>query len=139
MKKTYLIHAWCLRPFIAYLDPVEADSPEEAIALARRQPKKLIDTAEECNEQYPWDEFAAYDERGNELLHVLDDEACLRNVAPAMRDALLYVAQELSAFKPDFLRNLGLDVTLEKVEQTLTLADNTTAATSAPAAEDDLD
>jgi hypothetical protein len=86
--KTYLIHARCLRPFIAYLDPVEADTPEEAIAIARRRPEKLIDTAEECNGQYPWDEFAVNDESGNELLHVLDPEARLREAAPLLLEAL---------------------------------------------------
>ena len=127
MTKTYLIHAWCSRPFITYLDPVEADSPDQAIAIARTQQEQLLDNAEECNYHvtgFPWDEFAAYDENGNELLHVLDAEARLREAAPAMRDTLLYAAQELSAFKPDFLRNLGLDVALEQVEKALALADS---------------
>ena len=88
MTKTYLIHAWCLRPFIAYIDPVEAATPEEAIAIARRQPEKLLDAAEECNGDYPWDEFAAYDESGQEVLRVLDPEARLREAAPALAEAL---------------------------------------------------
>ena len=75
MTKTYLIHAWCVRPFISYLDPVAAGTPEEAIARPRRQQAQLLDAAEACNGAYPWDEFAAYDESGRELLHVLDDEA----------------------------------------------------------------
>ena len=105
MTTTYLIHAWCMRPFIAYLDPVEAATPEEAIAIARGHPKRLIDTAEECNGQYPWDEFAAYGENGNELLHVLDDAARLRDAAPRMWETLLYVAQMLADFKP--VANMG--------------------------------
>jgi hypothetical protein len=55
MANTYLIHAWCVRPFIAYLDEIEAATPEEAIAIARRQPEKLLDAAEECNAEQPWD------------------------------------------------------------------------------------
>jgi len=140
MTNTYLIHAWCVRPFIAYLDPVEAATPEEAIAIARQQKAVLLDAAEECNyhvSEYPWDEFAAYNEHGKELLRVLDDAARLRNAAPVMRDTLLYVAQELAAFKPDFLRNLGLDVALEQVEKALAIADNTVTEASAAVAEDD--
>ena len=137
MTKSYLIQAWCLRPFIAYLDPVEAATAEEAIAIARRQQAKLLDVAEECKGHYPWDEFAAYDEDGNELLHVLDPEANLRNVAPVLRDTLLYVAQELSAFKPDYLRQVGLNVALENVEKALAIADNTIVLASSPAAAED--
>jgi hypothetical protein len=123
MTTTYLIHAWCMRSFIAYLDPVEAATPEEAIAIARGHPKRLIDTAEECNGQYPWDEFAAYDEEGNELLHVLDDGARLRDAAPRMQETLLYVAQMLADFKPDFLRQFGLDAALEHVEKAIAVAE----------------
>jgi hypothetical protein len=142
MTKSYLIHAWCIRPFITYLDPVEATSPEEAIAIARMQQDQLLDAAEECNyhvSAYPWDEFAAYDERGHELLRILDPEARLRAAAPAMRDTLLYVAHELSAFKPDYLRQIGLNVALEQVEKALTIADNTATEVSASVAEDDRD
>jgi hypothetical protein len=88
MTNTYLIHAWCVRPFIAYLDEVEAATPEEAIAIARRRPETLLDNAEESNGQYPWDEFAAYDEQGNEVLVVLDHEARLRKAAPELLQAL---------------------------------------------------
>lgn len=139
MTNTYLIHAWCIRRFITYLDPVEAETPENAIAIARTQQDRLLDAAEECNGEYPWDEFAAYDEQGKELLHVLDDDARLRAVSPAMRETLLYVAGELGALKPDFLRNLGLDMALEQIEKALAIADNTVTEASAPAAEDDHD
>jgi hypothetical protein len=88
MTTTYLVHAWCDRPFITYLDPVEADTPEQAIAIARRQRRKLLDAAEECNGKYPWDEFAVYDEEGNELLHILDDDARLEIAAPELLAAL---------------------------------------------------
>jgi len=124
MTKTYMINAWCLRPFIATTD-INADTPEGAIAIVRRQLGTLLDTAEECNGNYPWDQFATYDDNGNELLRVLDESARLHEAAPKLRDTLLYVAQELAAFKPDFLRNLGLDVALEHVEKALALVDNT--------------
>ena len=140
MTKTYQIHAWCVRPFITYLDPVEADTPEEAIAIARTQQEQLLDAAEECNyhvSEYPWDEFAAYDDNGNQLLRVLDESARLHEAAPVMRDTLLYVGQELAAFKPDYLRQIGLDVVLEQVEKALAITDNTATEISSPAAEDD--
>ena len=138
MTNTYLIHAWCVPPFISYLDSVEAETPEDAIAIAREQQAKLLDTAEECNNLYPWHEFAAYDDHGNELLHILDHEARLHEAAPKLRDTLLYVAQELAAFKPDYLRQIGLNVALEQVEKALAIADGTPAPASA-AAEDDQD
>jgi hypothetical protein len=139
MTKTYLIHAWCVRPFIACLDPVEAATPEEAIAAARHRPDALLDSAEECNAQYPWDEFAAYDESGSELLRVLDAEARVRNAAPAMRDALEYVAQTLGGFKPDSLTQLGLDVAMEKIENALAIADSNGPEALAPVADDNQD
>ncbi len=102
MTNTYLIHAWCIRPFIAYLDSVQAATPEEAIAIARQQPQMLLDAAEECNGQYPWDEFAAYDQDGNELLHILDPEAQLRNAA-ALLPALQFALKELATAAEDLL------------------------------------
>ena len=81
MTKTYLINAWCIRPFIAVID-IEAETPQEAIAIARRRQDQLLDTAEECNSRYPWDDFAAYDDNGNELLHTVDEEARVRDAAP---------------------------------------------------------
>jgi hypothetical protein len=84
MTKTFTIHAWCVRPFISYLDEVEAETPEQAIALTRRQPEKLLDAAEECNGEYPWDEFAALAEDGRELLRVLATEARVREAAPVL-------------------------------------------------------
>lgn len=137
MTKTYLINAWCVRPFIAYLDEVEAATPEETIAIARRQPAKLLDAAEECGGEYPWDEFAVCDESGEELLRVLDPEARLRVAAPVMREALLYVAQVLADFRPDSLRQLGLDVALEEVEKALAIADNASPPAADATVEDD--
>jgi len=84
MTKTFTVHAWCVRPFITYLDEVEAETPEEAIALARRQPEQLLDAAEECDGRYPWDEFAACGEDGGELLRALDTEARVREAAPEL-------------------------------------------------------
>lgn len=69
--KTYMIHAWCLRPFITTID-IEAKSPEDAIAKARLESAKLQDAAEECTGAYPWDEFAVYADDGSEIMHVVD-------------------------------------------------------------------
>jgi len=139
MTKSYLIHAWCIRPFIAYLDPVEAGTPEEAIAIARRQPEKLIDNAEECSSKYPWDEFAVFGDDGTQLLRALEPAARLRDSAPAMRDTLLYVAGELGAFKPDYLRQIGLDVALEQIESVLAIMENTSAPPASAVAANDQD
>jgi hypothetical protein len=138
MTNSYLIHAWCVRPFIATID-IDAATPEEAIVKARTERQWLFDTAEECNRHYLWDEFAAYDEKGYELLHVLDNDARLRDAAPNLRDTLLYAAQELAAFKPDYLRQIGLNVVLEQVEKALDLVDNPATQPLAKAAEDDQD
>lgn len=101
MTNSYLVHAWCDRPFITYLDPVEADTPEDAIAIARRQRRKLLDAAEECNGNYPWDEFAVYDEDGNELLHVLDDDARLEIAAPELLAACTSALKRMAEFYQD--------------------------------------
>jgi hypothetical protein len=97
MTNTYMIQAWCVRPFIAYLDPIEAGTPEEAIAIARSQPANLLNTAEDCNDEYLWEEFAVFDEGGNELLRVLDEPALLRNATPDLFDALKYALEFLTA------------------------------------------
>ena len=128
MSNTYLIHASCVRPFIAGFE-VQAHTPQKAITAARRRQDQLLGTAEECNGKYLWDEFAAYDESGNELLHVLDDNARLRMAGPTMRETLLYVAQVLADFKPDCLRQFGLDAALEQVEAALAMADNAISPT----------
>ena len=132
-NNTYQIHAYCVRPFISWIE-IAARTPEEAVAKARLQDAELLDAAEECNSGYPWDEFTVYDDNGNELLHVLDDEARLRDAAPKLRDALLYVAQELAGFKPDYLRQIGLNAVLEQVEMALAIADGTATDAFAPAA-----
>ncbi|HEY7330700.1 MAG TPA: hypothetical protein VH592_23875 [Gemmataceae bacterium] len=135
MTKTYMINAWCLRPFIATID-INADTPQEAIAIVRGQLGTLLDTAEECNGNYPWDQFAAYGDNGNELLRVLDESARLHEAAPKLRETLLYVAQELAGFKPDYLRQIGLNVALEQVEKALDLVDNPATQAFAKAAKD---
>ena len=112
----YLIHAWCDRPFITYLDPIEAASPAEAIAIARRQRKALHDAAEECNGDYPWDEFAAYDEQGNELLHVLDNEARLQIAAPALLEALIDLAEQADEDCPAEHRSRHFAAALEQAK-----------------------
>ena len=119
MTKTYLINAWCIRPFIAVID-IEAGTPQEAIAIARGRQDHLVDTAEECNSRYPWDEFAAYDDNGNELLHLLDDDAALRDAAPALLKALVYVRATLK------LRHID-EASDDEVEEALAMADKAIA------------
>jgi hypothetical protein len=132
MTNTYQVLARCIRPFTSWLE-VEADSPEEALANARLEDSELIAAAED-SESWPWDEYAIYDRRGTRLLHVLDDEAQLRNAAPELRETLVYVAHVLANFKPDSLRQLGLDAALEKVEKALAHSDNATRPLPADAA-----
>ncbi len=93
MTKTYMINAWCLRPFITGID-VEAETPEQAIAIARSEQDKLLGGAEECTPAYAWDEFAVYDESGCELLHELDQEPRLRRAAPNLLEALKNLAEQ---------------------------------------------
>ena len=87
MTKTYMIHAYCVRPFISWLE-MEAGTPEEAVAKARAKDADLLDAAEECNSGYLWSEFTVYDESGKQLLHVLDAEDRLRQAAPILLEAL---------------------------------------------------
>lgn len=96
MTNTYHVQARCLRPFVSWID-VEADTPEEAIAKARREDAELIAAAED-GEDWPWDEFAAYDPSGKETLRVLDAQARLREAAPLLRQTLIDVAQTLAGF-----------------------------------------
>jgi len=104
MTNTYLINAWCIRPFNAELE-VEADTPEQAITIARTRRDQLIDSAEDCEFDYFWDEFAAYDERGKELLHVLDEKARVweaATVQAVLLDMLRYGVLTLSDGEAEF-------------------------------------
>ncbi len=56
--------------------------------------------------------------------------------AQVMREALRHVAHELSAFKPDYLRNLGLGMALEQVTKALDFADGIRPAPADATAED---
>jgi hypothetical protein len=84
-KQTYRIHAWCDRPFIATFD-VDAATPRQALEAARHAVHDA--PAEECDQGYPWDEFAVYDESGNELDRVMDRPARLRVHAEDLLKAL---------------------------------------------------
>ncbi len=88
LHRTRLVHP----PFIAAID-VEATSLEKAIAIARRRPNQLLDAAEECNRRYSWDEFAAYDKEGSELLRILDEGARLREAGPDLLAACRLVVE----------------------------------------------
>lgn len=108
MTKTYMINAWCQRPFIATID-IKADTPQQAIAIVRRQLGTLLGTAEEYNRGYKWDEFAAYDDNGNELLRVLDDQARLRKAAPLLLEALKDLLGDLPSVQEGICRHCGRD------------------------------
>ena len=96
MKKSHMVNAWCLRPFITSID-VEADSPEAAIEIARHKTADLLDAAEECSSAYPWDEFSVFDEGGKEILCVLDEPARVRNEASTLLSAAGIFASHLEA------------------------------------------
>jgi len=114
----YFVTAWCDRPFYAQCD-VDAATPQEALAKVR----ELIHDApaEECDQGYYWDEWRVdTDDADGVLLH-LDAPARIRDAAPQMRETLEYVALMLADFKPDFLRQLGLNVARDKAEAVLRL------------------
>jgi hypothetical protein len=106
MTNTYLIHAWCSRPFISWLE-IEAATPEAALAEAQRKDRDLLDAAEECNSGYPWDEFTVYDENGKELLQFLDAQARLRDAAPALLAALKDLLGDLPSVQQGICRHCG--------------------------------
>jgi hypothetical protein len=83
----YDVHAWCDRRFITVID-LDADTPGQALERARAQADRLLDAAEECDSNYPWDEFAVYDDSGNELDQVMDKPARLRVHAEDLLKAL---------------------------------------------------
>src|SRR5579871_2239579 len=64
----------------------------EAGRVAREQHGQLLDAAQECSSGYPWDEFAVYDDAGNELRYELDEPGRLRLAAPLLREALAWLA-----------------------------------------------
>jgi hypothetical protein len=112
----YFVTAWCDRPFYAQCE-VHSATPQEALAKAR----ELIHDApaEECDQGYFWDEWRVdTDDADGVLLH-LDEPARNRNAATQMHETLEYVALMLADFKPDFLRQIGLNIALEKVEAIL--------------------
>ena len=106
MTKTYLIHAWCSRPFISWLE-IKAATPEKAVAKARLQDAEFLDAAEECNSGYPWSEFTVFDESGKQLLHVLDDDARLREAAPALLEALKDLLGDLPSVQGGVCQHCG--------------------------------
>src|SRR5437868_4942870 len=102
MTKPYIVQACCLRPFITALR-VNADSPREAVHKARRNPQALRSSAEEQHDLYAWDEFAVFDESGEQILHVLDHEARIRQAAPLLLDALQEALAEIAYWHEDML------------------------------------
>ncbi len=92
MPKPYLTIAWCSRRFITALD-IDAETPQQAVAIARKQHDQLLDAAVECNPDYPWDQFVVYDEHCTEVLRVRDDEARIKDAAPALLTACQMVVE----------------------------------------------
>jgi hypothetical protein len=74
----YFITAWCDRPFFAQCE-VDADTPEEALAKARAA---IHDApAEECDDDYPWDEWRVDTAETDGVLLQRDAPARLRAAA----------------------------------------------------------
>jgi len=133
-------HVHIYREMRLLFEGIEAATPEDAARIAAERPTGETGVIDDCNGE---NLAALVDIDGDENYaqsRLIDFEPeRLRKAAPAMRDTLLYVAGELGAFKPDYLRQIGLDVALEKVEKALAIADNTATEASAPAAEDEHD
>jgi hypothetical protein len=81
----------------------------------------------------PWAYFSDHIWHDDDCLaHVLaphgqgtaEGNAALMIAAPKMYDALIYIAEMLSGLKPDFLRNIGLDVALEESLAALRVAES---------------
>lgn len=103
---TYLIRAYCIRPFTSWIE-IKAGTPEEAVTKAKLQDAELFDAAEDCNGGYPWSEFTVYDKNGKQLLHVLDDDARLREAAPALLKALKDLLGDLPSVQEGVCRHCG--------------------------------
>ena len=74
----YFITAWCDRPFFAQCE-VDADTAEQALAQAR---KAIHDApAEECDDNYPWDEWRVDTAETDGVLVQRDARARLRAAA----------------------------------------------------------
>jgi hypothetical protein len=99
---------------------IEADTPKAAAAIARIG---LTGNADEIDDGYADDVFAQIDVAGDnppKCTVTIDFEPeRLRKAAAQMQETLEYVALMLADFKPDFLRQIGLNVALEKVEAVL--------------------
>ncbi len=78
---TYLVTAWCDRPFFARCE-VDAESPHEALAKARQA---VADApVEECDEGYYWDEWRVDTPEEDGVLRHLDAPARLRDAAASL-------------------------------------------------------
>jgi hypothetical protein len=89
MTQTYQIQARCFRPFNSWIE-IEADTPEQALDKARLEDDELIAAAED-SESWPWDEFTVCNQGGKTLLHVREEDACLRDAAPTLLESLNHV------------------------------------------------
>jgi hypothetical protein len=86
----YFITAWCERPFYAQCE-VEADTPQEAIARARAL--NPDEPAEECIDDYIWDEWRVDTAETEGVLRQLDGLARLRASAIILLDACRMVVE----------------------------------------------
>lgn len=77
----YYITAWCDRTFYSQFE-IEADSPEGALELAKAQVEH--ESAEECDDGYPWDTFSVDDGGETNPLLWQDKQARLREAAPRL-------------------------------------------------------
>jgi hypothetical protein len=91
----YFVTAWCDRPFFAQCE-VEAETPEKALALAR---EAIHDApAEECDDNYSWDEWRVDTAEADGLLLELDDSARLKASAPRLLASLLTCSNLLADY-----------------------------------------
>jgi hypothetical protein len=81
---SYVVTAWCDRPFFAQCR-VEAATAEEALTLARLA--VLSVPAKECDDGYFWDEWRVDTEQIDAVLVHLDHSARLRAAALPLLDA----------------------------------------------------
>jgi hypothetical protein len=111
---TYNVHIY--REMRLTFQGIEAETPNVAASIARDKPTSDADDINDCEGIT----LAAHvDEVGDteyERSKTIDFEnEQLRNAAPELLEALEYTDSQLSDFKADALKNLGLDVALNQI------------------------
>jgi hypothetical protein len=92
------VTAWCDRAFFTSFE-VEADSPEQALTLAKARAEN--EPADECDSNYPWDTFQICDANDNSLLTFQDDQAKLIEADSKLLAALKLCHEQLSLWVAD--------------------------------------